>query len=124
MDKKRFRELERLCKRGWMEMAETGCDKPDYLEGFRHRCPACEISMRVSGGSAQDCRYCPIIVWRGENLSTEHMIPANCQYPGNAYRDWYVAHDYVEDTVAAKRAALKIAKYSWMWMPEYADVYI
>lgn len=123
MTKKRFIELERLCKKAWRELAKSGSDvKPDYLSKFRCDCPACSIAYMAEGNYTsiyKHCRICPIDQWREKYCkinSIQNEVP--CQLSGEAYIQWWST----QDISTKKKAAAKIAKLHWTYLPEYKVV--
>ena len=123
MDKKIFNMLKKVCKDEWKRLAKTGdgC-KSDAMRIFYNQCPACHIA---SDGEKQrqDCRLCPIDVWRElADLETgpEYFTgQAVCGREGELYRIW--AYSFIS-TKDRKRVAAKIAKLKWSWLPEYDKI--
>ena len=133
MTREEFDEMERLCKKEWKELAETGNEeKSERMNVFHNQCPACHIANGLvkrdwfDDGEIQDCRLCPVDVWR--KLANENLLymrgEAACE-GGNCVEEdselfalWITSHYTKERQLLAKQ----ISELSWSWLPEYADI--
>jgi hypothetical protein len=124
MTRETFKEYEKICKDAWNELAKSGAiKKPEVLHRFHCACPACTVAhMTQDFYRAQHnelCKFCPITIWRHRARTIEKCDYAMCEIGPNAYyADWTGAKfpEY------RKRAAGKIAKLSWSWIPEYKNI--
>lgn len=107
MTKGEFLLYEKICKKMWNQLAETGdFNKPYCMEMFKNDCPACDLSNII-------CRKCPVDVWRNKNIED---VPnddffVNCELEGEPWIKWLTADTKTEK----KKHAAKIASLNWTY---------
>jgi len=117
-----FKELEKICKDAWKELAKTGSYwKPATLDPFINDCPACDISANAGNTRFHDCRLCPVDRWRKAAQEHEHSELAICQDIGRKplYATWISDLSSPEDM---KKAAKTISRLKWTYLPEYEKI--
>ena len=123
-------EFREIFRKGWGELAITGGSvKNNHFKkyNFHTLCASCEITVRSPQGkkthtSKQDCRICPVDVWRAlanskeaSSLTTE----AACEQPGQVYALWR----RFENTDEERRVyAKQISELTWSYLPVYDDM--
>jgi hypothetical protein len=107
MTKGEFLLFEKLCKKMWSQLAETGdMHKPYCMDIFKNCCPACSVANI-------DCCKCPVDVWRNKNiedLPNDHW-DVNCELKGEPWVNWLQATTKTEK----KKYAAKIAALNWTY---------
>jgi len=130
MTKKEFKKYEELCKKGWLELAETGeRHKPDYFSKFLYSCTACHLAcsatmgkvlpLRINtnrGVSFLTCKLCPVTKWRAFAVKYNLDEEAACEYL--EFRDWRTA----SSILLRKMYAQTISELEWKYLPEYEEI--
>ena len=140
MTKKEFAELERICKKEWTRLAETGDGYKSYsLDVFVFNCPACEIAKRVGRYRetrcgfdsnrepvGSHCAYCPIDLFREWNrVDSSGSVGYGCEYhPHSPYAMWCGARldspaHRLGSSTGRKIAAHAMTKLNWTYLPIY-----
>ena len=127
MTKKQFERFEKICKEEiWGELAKTGSSfKPKIAYNFEYDCPACEIAQRTQvlfkqreKDERMPCEYCPIDVWR--KRAVNNIEQGTCVRKGKAFNKWRYSSEINKGI--REKEALKIANYSWSFLPEYKKI--
>ena len=120
MTKEEFQNLEAICKFAWEELGENGENrKPDYLGDFLNRCPACHIAYLAENSVIQNCKLCPIDIWR-KKAKVKNIVPgwAVCEQREELFRAWI----FTSSPEERKSFAKKIAKLKWSYLKAYERI--
>lgn len=102
MTKTEFKLLEKICKKCWKHLAETGSHyKPNYMMIFKGSCPACEIAESCRNNVLPCKECCP----------SPDLAKNSC----SIFYKWLRSEDYIE----RQKIAVKIASYKWEWRNIY-----
>lgn len=125
MDFATFAKLEAVCKRAWRGLSRTGENsKPDYLDKYESRCPACHIAFNGRPAYAgTDCRWCPIDEWRKiantQFKGRPHDVGTSiCLQDGQLYDQW--CESYLMES--RKSVAKKISNLKWTYLAKYKSI--
>lgn len=107
MTKEKFLLYEKINKKMWNQLAQTGgVIKPSCMRIFDNLCPACSVANIR-------CSECPVDIWRNINTDDIPYYVVNCGLRGELWYMWV----HAQTVTQRKKCAAKIASLKWTYNP-------